>query len=84
MSDERSGALASELRRRGLDVPALLLLHAHRPLRPLLADLSVFLSPISRAFRGPGLRELSAGLASDEAYERLLASFEDEPTKERT
>jgi hypothetical protein len=84
MSDERSGALASELRRRGLEVPALLLLHAHRPLRPLLADLAVFLSPISRPFGGRGLRELSAGLASDEAYDRLLASLQDEPTEERS
>ena len=78
MSDERSGALASELRRRGLDVPALLLLHAHRPLRPLLADLAVFLSPISRPFAGRVVRELTVGVQSDEAYDRLIGALEDD------
>jgi hypothetical protein len=78
MSDERSGALASELRRRGLDVPALLLLDAHRPLRPLLADLAVFLSPISRPFAGRVVRELTVGVQSDEAYDRLIGALEDD------
>jgi len=84
MSDERSGALASELRRRGLDVPALLLLHAHRPLRPLLGDLATFLSPISRPFAGRAVRALAAGLKDDEAYERLIVALEDgEPESHR-
>jgi hypothetical protein len=78
MSHERSGALASELRRRGLDAPGLILLHAHRPLRPLLADLAVFLSPISRPFAGRAVRELRAGLESDDAYDRLIEALEDD------
>ena len=82
MSDERSGALASELRRRGLDVPALLLLHAHRPLRPLLGDLAAFLSPISRPFSGRVARELVAGFEDDDAYDRLIADLEDADVEE--
>ena len=77
MSDERSGALASELRRRGLDVPALLLLHAHRPLRPLLAELAIFLSPVSRPFTGRVVRELATAVDSDDAYDGLIAALED-------
>jgi hypothetical protein len=78
MSDERPAALASELRRRGLDAPALLLLHAHRPLRPLLAELAVFLSPISRPFAGRAMHDLTASVRSDAAYDRLIEDLEDE------
>jgi len=47
MTDDRSEILAAELRRRGLGAPALLLLQAHRPLRPLLSSLALFLQPVS-------------------------------------
>jgi hypothetical protein len=77
MSDERAGALATELRRRGLDAPALLLLHAHRPLRPLLANLAVFLSPLTRPVTGRALGELTDSLASDDAYDGLIEQLED-------
>jgi hypothetical protein len=76
MSDERSGALAAELRRRGLDVPAMLLLHAHRPLRPLLGNLAVFLSPISRPFGGRTVAELREAVGSDAAYDRMIETLE--------
>ena len=69
MSDERSGALATELRRRGLDVPALVLLHAHRPLRPLIANLAIFLSPLTRP--------LGARAISGEAYDGLIRDLEE-------
>ena len=48
MSDERSRTLASPAPARGLEAPALLLLYAHRPLRPLLANVAIFLSPLTR------------------------------------
>ena len=69
MSDERSGALATELRRRGLDVPALLLLHAHRPLRPLIDNLAIFISPLTRPLLGRAI--------SGQAYDRLMRDLED-------
>ena len=77
MSDERSAALATELRRRGLDAPALLLLEAHRPLRPLLSNLAIFLSPVVRSVRSRALDGLARGLASDEAYDGLVRELEE-------
>ena len=76
MSDERSGALATELRRRGLDVPALVLLHAHRPLRPLLANLGVFLSPLTRPLGRHPVAEVFDDLGSDAAYDSLIRDLE--------
>jgi hypothetical protein len=76
MRDERTAALATELRRRGLDAPALLLLHAHRPLRPLLGNLALFLSPLTRPVQSRALQGLSDGLASDDGYDRLIRELE--------
>jgi hypothetical protein len=76
MSDERSAALATELRRRGLDAPALVILEAHRPLRPLLGNLAIFLSPIVRSVRNRALDGLAAALASDEGYDALVGELE--------
>ena len=76
MSDERSGALASELRRRGLDAPALLLLHAHRPLRPLLANVAIFLSPLARPIAGRTVKGLADSLESEERYDELIRAIE--------
>ena len=72
MSDERSTALVTELHRRGLDAPALLLLEAHRPLRPLLGNLAVFLLPMVRSLHSRALDRAVAGVASDDAYDALV------------
>ena len=77
MSDERRTALATELRRRGLDVPALLLLEAHRPMRPLLGNLAIFLSPIVRSLHSRVLDGVVAGVDSDDAYDALVEELED-------
>ena len=47
-----SESIAEALRRRGLAAPARLVLDAHRPLRPLLAETGVFLSPVLRPLFG--------------------------------
>lgn len=78
MREERSDALASELRRRGLDAPALLLLEAHRPLRPLLASLAVFLSPLARPLLGRAVDGIQAALDDDDGYDRLIHQLETE------
>jgi hypothetical protein len=75
MTEERSEALAAELRRRGIDAPALLLLEAHRPLRPLLANLAVFLSPLARPL-GHRAEAVLAALDDDSAYDRLIRQLE--------
>lgn len=79
MSDERAQALADELRRRGLAAPALVLLEAHRPLRPLLGSVATFLSPISRPFAGRSLAAVQAALADDQAYGELLDELATDP-----
>ena len=76
MSDERSSALATQLRRRGLDAPALVLLHAYRPLRPLLANLAIFLSPLMRPLAGCEVQQTADSLGSDEAYDSLIREVE--------
>jgi hypothetical protein len=76
MSDERSEALAAELRRRGLATPAFLLLEAHRPLRPLLANASVFLSPLIRPLLGNRFDWIQDALDDDDGYDRLISQLE--------
>ncbi len=76
MSDDRSEALAAQLRRRGLAAPAHLLLEAHRPLRPLLSSAAVFLSPIARPLLGRHAEALQSLLDDDAAYDRLSHQLE--------
>jgi hypothetical protein len=78
MRDERSEALAAKLRRRGLDAPALLLLEAHRPLRPLLAGVATFLSPLARPLLGRSSERIQAALDDDGGYDRLIRDLEAE------
>ena len=77
MSDERSRALATQLRHRGLEAPAMLLLYAHRPLRPLLANVAIFLSPLTRPLMSRAVRGMADGLASEEGYDGLIRELED-------
>lgn len=72
MSDDRSEALAAELRRRGLAAPAHLLLEAHRPLRPLLGSLALFLSPMARPLLGRRADHLQTMLDDEAEYDALL------------
>jgi hypothetical protein len=64
--------IARELARRGLAAPALLLLQAHRPLRPLLAIGATFLMPIARPLLGNAAASLTRTLDDDMAYDDLL------------
>jgi hypothetical protein len=70
--------MAEALRRRGLDLPARLLLDAHRPLRPLLSQVATFLSPGLRPLAGSRLDAVEQALTDDAAYDRLLSAL-DEP-----
>jgi hypothetical protein len=72
MTEDRSEIIAAELRRRGLGPPALLLLQAHRPLRPLLCSLALFLQPISRPLLGARAELLQQALDDDQGYDALL------------
>jgi hypothetical protein len=76
MSDERSEALAAELRRRGLATPAHLLLEAHRPFRLLLANASLFLSPLVEPLLGNRWRGVQTLLDDEDGYDGLIAELE--------
>jgi hypothetical protein len=76
MSDDRSEALAAELRRRGLAAPAHLLLEAHRPLRPLLGNLALFLSPMARPLFGRGTDAIQSMLDEESEYDGLVRRLE--------
>ena len=72
MTDDRSESIAAELRRRGLGPPSLLLLEAHRPLRPLLSSLALFLQPISRPVLGARIDIVQQALDDDAGYDALI------------
>jgi len=70
-------SLAEALRRRGLAAPARLLLDAHRPLRPLLAETGIFLSPVLRPLLGRRYRAVQDLLEQDTTYDQLIESLDD-------
>jgi hypothetical protein len=69
---QRADAIARQLADRGLIAPALVLLEAHRPLRPLLALGAEFLSPLTRPLLGSAAEAVEGALESDADYESLL------------
>lgn len=75
MSDEVARRLASEISRRGLLEPARLLLDAHRPLAPLVADLGAALGPLAR-LGGPAGRSAAALMADERAMDRLIEALD--------
>lgn len=72
-----SESIAEALRRRGLAAPARLLLDAHRPLRPLLAETGIFLSPVLRPLLGSRYRALQELLERDSSYDQVIDSLDD-------
>jgi hypothetical protein len=72
VSDDASEPIARELERRGLAIPALLMLQAHRPLRPLLSLGASFLLPIARPLLGSAAADAARTLDDERAYDRLL------------
>lgn len=69
--------LAEALRHRGLAAPARFLLDAHRPLRPLLAEAGVFLSPVLGPLFGRRYGAVQAVLEEDAAVNELIESLSD-------
>ena len=79
MRPDPTETLAAELHSRGLAAPARLLLDAHRPLRPLLAQTAVVLGPILGSLLGGRAATLQKTLDEPEAYDRLVDRLRDEP-----
>ena len=63
--------VAEELDRRGLAAPAALLVDAHRPLAPLVADLAAALGPIARALLGHRADDLRTIAEDPDGLDRL-------------
>ncbi|MDP9270816.1 MAG: hypothetical protein M3P14_07595 [Chloroflexota bacterium] len=76
MSEELAGEIAHGLRRRGLAAPARLLLEAHRPLRPLLAEIAVFFSPLGRPLLRGRYTAIAGILEDDAGYDALIDSLD--------
>jgi hypothetical protein len=76
MGEELAGEIARSLQRRGLGAPARLLLEAHRPLRPLLAEAAAFLSPVARPLLGRRFTAIAGLLEHEAGYDSLLDALE--------
>lgn len=73
-TDDPARRVASELRRRGLAVPARLLADAHRPVAPLLSDLGVAVGPL---VRGLGGVHLARTLEDEHALDTLIDELDE-------
>jgi hypothetical protein len=76
MSEELAGEIARGLERRGLGAPARLLLEAHRPLRPLLAETAAFLSPLARPLLGRRFTAVAGILDHEAGYDELIDALD--------
>jgi hypothetical protein len=70
--------IAAALARRGLAAPAVVLLDAHRPIRPLLAMGATFLMPIARPLIGRLAADMVRTLDDEAAYDRLTEGLRHE------
>lgn len=78
MKAGRTEPIARQLKDRGLATPALLLLDAHRPLRPLMGLTATFLAPLIRPLLGDAALRVEQAVESDEAYQELVGQLREE------
>lgn len=64
--------LVRAVARRGLAGPVAILLDAHRPLQPLLAEATTFLAPLLRPLLGPRHADLLRAISDRTRYARLV------------
>jgi hypothetical protein len=74
--DDPARRVAEQLERRGLGPIARLLLEAHLPLAPLLADVGAALGPLTGAIGTRPTEELVALAEEGHAMERLIAELD--------
>lgn len=72
MTRDATEPIARELVGRGLAEPALILLEAHRPLRPLVGLAATFLLPVVRPLLGAAADDLRSSVDDDRSYDRLV------------
>ena len=76
MSDGPARRIAAHLERRGLAVPARLLIDAHLPLAPLVADAGAALGPLLRIVGGRAASDIGDVLDGERGMERLLTEID--------
>ena len=76
MTDDAARRLATALERGGLSVPARLLADAHRPLSPLLNDLSAAFGPLLAPAAGRTGADLAALLDDPRGLDNLVEELE--------
>jgi hypothetical protein len=81
VTDDAARRLADALERRGLAVPGRILADAHRPLAPLLTDLSAALGPLLGAAAGSAGTEVAALLDDPRGLESLVEELEPRPRR---
>ncbi len=77
MTEAPARRVAEELQRRGLAAPARLLIDAHRPLGPLLADAGAAFGPLLGMIGGRPAGVLRALLDDEAAMDHLIAEIDD-------
>lgn len=74
LTPDPADALADEFERRGIGLPAAILLDAHRPLLPLIRQGAIFLGPLLSSLLGPRrIGALRQTLDDPGAYDRFAA-----------
>ena len=81
MTDDAARRLAAALERRGLATPGRLLVDAHRPLAPLLSDLSAALGPLLARAAGRRGADLAALLDDPRGLDGLVEELEPRPRR---
>ncbi len=81
MSDDAARRLAVALERRGLAVPGRLLVDAHRPLAPLLSDLSAAFGPLIASAAGRTGADLAALLNDPHGLDGLTDELDPRPPR---
>ena len=71
MTSRPERRVAEELDRRGLAAPAAILVDAHRPLAPLIADLSAAIGPLVRAALGRRADDIRSIAEDPDGLDRL-------------
>ncbi|MGH2418588.1 MAG: hypothetical protein ACRDFY_09670 [Candidatus Limnocylindria bacterium] len=77
MTGDPARLVARELGRRGLAAPARLLIDAHRPLAPLLADAGAALGPLLGVLAGRPAVAMRDLLEDEAAMDRVLDALDD-------